>query len=79
MACPICLNPLTQRNVNPILYHGAIAASDWVDRLFHKKPLPAGCREVLKCQVPALPEKQRKAAERVLRDRPRVRKIIIAP
>lgn len=65
--------------MNPILYHGALAASDWVDRLHRKKPLPAGCREVLACQVPSLPERQRTAAERLLKARPRVRKIIVSP
>ena len=57
--------------------HGAVAASDWADRLNRKLPLPADCREVLACQVPTLPERARAAAERLLKHRPKVRKIIV--
>jgi hypothetical protein len=63
--------------MNRIEWHGAIAASDWVDRLHHKLPLPKGCREVLACEVGRLTGRAREAAERVLKARPRVRKIIV--
>lgn len=52
---------------------GAIAASDWTDDHHHRLPIPAGCREVMKCQVKSLPAKARAAAEALLRARPRVR------
>jgi hypothetical protein len=63
--------------MNRIEWHGALAASDWVDRLHHKLPLPKGCREVLACEVGRLTGRAREAAERVLKARPRVRKIIV--
>ena len=63
--------------MNRIEYWGAIAASDWVDNLHRKRPLPAGCREVLACEVGKLTGRAREAAERLLRARPRVRKIIV--
>jgi hypothetical protein len=56
---------------------GAVAASDWTDEHHNRLPLPKGCREVMKCQVPGLPVRMREAAERVLKARPRVRKLIV--
>jgi hypothetical protein len=63
--------------MNRIEYYGAIAASDWVDNLHRKLPIPRGCREVLACEVVKLTGRAREAAERVLKARPRVRKIIV--
>jgi hypothetical protein len=57
--------------------YGAIAASDWTDRFHRRMPIPSGCREVLACQVPTLPQRAKAAAERVLKNRPKVRKLII--
>jgi len=64
--------------MNRIQHFGAIAASDWTDEHYHRLPIPAGCREVLRCQVKSLPERARAAAEKLLRSRPRVRKIIVS-
>ena len=63
--------------MNRIEWFGAIAASDWVDNLHHKLPIPRGCREVLACEVNRLTGRARDAAERLLKARPRVRKIIV--
>jgi hypothetical protein len=63
--------------MNRIEWHGALAASDWVDAFHRKLPIPRGCREVLACEVGRLTGRAREAAERVLKARPRVRKIIV--
>ena len=57
---------------------GAIAASDWADDQHHRRPIPAGCRLVRKCEVAALPEHARAAAERLLAKRPTLRKLIVS-
>jgi hypothetical protein len=63
--------------MNRIEWFGAVAASDWVDALHRRLPIPRGCREVLACEVGRLTGPARDAAERLLRARPKVRKIII--
>jgi len=63
--------------MNRIEHFGAIAASDWVDALHRKLPIPKSCREILACQVGRITGPARAAAERLLKSRPRVRKIII--
>jgi len=63
--------------MNRIEWFGAVAASDWVDDLRRKLPIPRGCREVLACEVGRLTGRARVAAERLLKARPRVRKIIV--
>jgi len=63
--------------MNRIEWFGAIAASDWVDELHHKKPLPAGAMEIAAREMGRLTGRARACAERLLKSRPRVRKVIV--
>ncbi len=58
---------------------GAIASSDWVrgsGNYVSKRPIPANCIEVDYDRLDKLCERSRIAAQAVIADRPRVRKII---
>lgn len=55
----------------------AIPSSEWIDRHFHSRPIPKGCRLVLRSEVASLPQPARSRAERVVSRHPRVRKIIV--
>ena len=71
----------THQNAAHIASHGgAIAASDWTTgtgRYISKRAIPALCSEIDSSDVHKLKGKSLKAAQRLLRERPRVRKIIV--
>jgi len=59
---------------------GAVKASDWTTgsgNFISKRPIPAGCREIYASQVETLKGFSKIAAKRVLRNSPRVQKIIV--
>ena len=59
---------------------GAIAASDWTlgtGNFISKRPIPLHCREIDASEADTLRGRSGQAARRLLRARPRVRKLII--
>lgn len=60
---------------------GAVAASDWAcgryKRYISKRPIPELCREIYSDEIETLKGKSKLAAKQLLRDRPRIQKIII--
>lgn len=55
----------------------AIPSSEWITGDYHRRPIPTGCALVLRRNVPSLPIPARERAERVIRQHPKVRKIIV--
>jgi len=59
---------------------GAVAAGDWTTgtgNYIHKRAIPSLCEEIKASEVATLPGKSGLAARRLLKKRPRIRKLIV--
>ncbi len=71
----------THRNAAEIAQKGgAIAASDWTSgsgRNTSKRPVPELCKEILVSEINNLAGQSKKAAIKLIKNRPKIQKIIV--